>query len=103
MQHGNCYCDGSRLLAPRTVGANKVTGKEVSVQFSRRGLMTDLGKTSRETRNPDAALQNSVQTLRFASANIGTLVGRSGEVVDMLNRRMVEVVDCRRCAIGMAE
>ena len=53
--------------------------------------MTGPGKTPRETRNPDAALRNSVQTLRFASANIGTLVGRGGELVDMLNRRRVDV------------
>ena len=53
--------------------------------------MTDPGKDPRETRNPEAALRNSIQTLRFASANVGSLMGRSAEVVDMLNRRRVDV------------
>ena len=88
-QKNTCnYSDGSQLWAPRSV---KATGKEVSEQLRRRGLMTDPGKDPWETRNPDAALRNSVQTLRFASANVGTLSGKSAEVADMLHRRRVDV------------
>ena len=53
--------------------------------------MTDSGKTSLETRVPDVAQQKPMYTLRFASASVGSLKGRSAEVADMLHRRMVDV------------
>jgi len=46
------------------------------------------GKTYRESRNLDTALLNPKQALRFSTANVGTLVGGSAEVVDMLNRKV---------------
>ena len=58
---------------------------------SKRGLMTEPGKTHRESRIPDAALRHPMQTLRFASANVGSLVGKKVEFVDMLFRRKIDV------------
>jgi len=54
--------------------------------------MMDPGKTLWETRNLDTALRNSMQAFRLPTANVGTLVGRTGEVVDTLSRRKVNVV-----------
>ena len=85
------YRHGFLLWVPRTIGANSTTGKEMSVSVSKGDLMTDPGKTFRETRIPDATSRKLKQTLRFATANVGSLTGRSAEVVDMLYRRKVDV------------
>jgi len=52
-------------------------------------------------RNLDMALQNPMQALRFSTANVGTLVGRSAEAVDMLNRRKVGVAGLQKYNIRM--
>ena len=81
----------SRLttVRPRTFGANIATRK-VSAKVSTKDLMTGLWETPWEIRIPDAALQNPMQTFRFASVNVGSLTGRSVEVFDMLKRRKVD-------------
>jgi len=77
---------------PQAVRANKSTWKEMSAEKSKRDqLMMGPGKTLWETRNPDTALRNPMQALRFSTANVGTLVGFGAEVVDMLSRRKVDV------------
>ena len=57
---------------------------------SKRDLMTNFRKTSRETINLETAPQNPMQTLRFASANLRSFISRCAEV-DMLFRRIVDV------------
>ena len=83
--------DGSRLSAPRAVGAKNTTGKEIPTKGSKRDRMMGPGKARWETRKPDAALRNPTRVLRFATANIGTMVRRSAEVADMMFRRNVSV------------
>lgn len=83
--------DSSQLRAPRVVGANNATGKEELSEDSRSANMTVPRKTIVETRVPDAAIRKPSRVFKFASANVGSLVGRSAEVVDMMCRRNVDV------------
>ena len=49
------------------------------------------GKTPWETRVSDKAFRNPMQTLRFVLVNVGLLIEKSVELVDMMNRRKVDV------------
>jgi len=66
-------------------------GKEMSAEQSKRNQMLGPGKTFWETRNLDTVLRNLMQALRFSTANVETLIGKSAEVVDILSRRTVGV------------
>ena len=53
--------------------------------------MTPARKTLVETGSADVVPQNPSWNLRFGSANVGSLVGRGAEVVEMMERRKVDL------------
>ena len=53
--------------------------------------MTPARKTLVETGSADVAPQNPSWNLRFGSANVGSLVGRGAEVVEMMEQRKVDL------------
>ena len=53
--------------------------------------MTPARKTLVETGSADVAPPNPSWNLRFGSANVGSLVGRGAEVVEMMERRKVDL------------
>ena len=84
------YC--SSLLAPRALRANRNTRKKLSLKTNTAKSMTPSGKTYKETRRIEETLARKPQArLRFASINVGTLIGRSAEVTETLGRRNVDV------------
>ena len=58
---------------------------------SKGAVMTPAGKTLVETGSADVVHQNPSWNLRFGSANVGSLVGRRAEVVEMMERRKVDL------------
>jgi len=75
----------SSMLGPRAWRANKVSRKKLTLKASKVKLMTSAGKTFKEIRQIDNILTRKPQAkLRLATANVGSLVGRSAEVVETL-------------------
>lgn len=92
MQHvNNKIPDGSSPLDPRATRANRVTRKKPIPKKSKIDEMTVFGKTQWETRQSDGSVRNSQATLRMATVNAGTMVGRSAEVAETLGRRKVDI------------
>ena len=89
--HCNPYC--SSVSAPRALRANKVTRKKRNFGMSKAKLMTGPGKTFQETRKTEKFLARKSQgKLRLATANVGSMVGRSAEVTETVGRRGVDIV-----------
>ncbi len=65
----------------------KTSRKKLNLKASKDKLMTSPGKTFKETRQIDNILTRKPQAkLRLATVNVGSLVGRSAEVVETLGR-----------------
>ena len=83
--------DSSHQLHLWVGGANKVMEKRAKQGGSRGSVMTVVGKALVETNRPDVDTQKPLWSLRFATLNVGSLVGHSSEVVNMLERRKIDV------------
>ena len=83
---------GSSVLDPGPLRANRVTRKKPSLNASGIKLMRAREKATKETRKLDKTLVQKPQTvLRLGTVNVGTLIGRSAEVVETLGRRNVDI------------
>ncbi len=81
------------MSGPRAWRANKASRKKLNLKASMDKLMTSPGKTFKETRQIDNILTRKSQAkIRLATVNVGSLVGRSVEVVETLGRRKVNIV-----------
>ena len=74
------------------VRANRVTRKKLSLLGSKIGTMKTCGKAVLETKRTDNTIQKPQAKLRLATVNVGTLVGRAGEVVETAGRRKVDIL-----------
>jgi len=83
--------DCSSALAPRAKRANRATRKKPNRERSKTDEMTAAGKTNKETSQPDVSVRKPQMTLRMATVNVGTLVGRGAEVAETLGRRRVDI------------
>ena len=80
--------DSSHWLYLWADGANKAMEKGVWQGGSRGSVMAVVRKALVETNRPDVNTQNPLWSLRFASLNMGSLVGCSTEVVNILERQI---------------
>ena len=84
---------GSSVLDPRALRANRVTRKKPSLKASSVKLMIAPGKAAKETTKLDNTQVQKPQTvLRLGTVNVGTLIGRSAEVVETLGRWNVDAL-----------
>jgi len=78
---------GFQLQDSLAVGANKAMGKEKSTRESKRDHMIRSGKPFGRPRILTQPFKITWRHTQIFYCNVGTLVGRSAEVVNMLSRK----------------
>ena len=80
-------------MAPRVQRANRATRKKLNIETDKVKLMTTPAKAPWESRRIEGNLAGKSQVkLRLATVNVGSMVGRSAEVTETIERRNMDVV-----------
>ena len=83
----------SSVLAPRVQRANRATRKKLNIETDKVKSMTSPVKAPWESRRIEGNLAGKSQVkLRLATVHVGSMVGRSAEVTETIERRNVDVV-----------